>query len=424
MWNEFGFTRNLYDTHPVKGDDIGVRLLVGREVELRSVERRIRDMDSIVTVEGPNGVGKTSLVLVAGYALDKANRNKGKDSTLLLPEPFQFSSDETALDLKRRVYASIASFFIDNEHDLRRRLDLQFNLNPLKAWLDNPLFLSGGATVMGSGVQGSSAPNTSTGFDIHGFFNVVDRLLTSAFSSKGGVICVLDNLEILNTSKNARRRLEELRDDLFAKHGIRWVVCGARGIVRSVASSARLQGRLQEPLEIVPLQSEAIEELISSRVQEYANSRGAVPPVGVRSFQHIFSILNQNLRDAFKFSGDFCLWLADRGAFEESADDYHNLFEVWLAEQSQKYSEAVNVPPRAFPLFDEISEQGGVISPSDYQDFGFNKSQGMRASVSKLEYADMVVSETDETDHRRRTIAVTAKGWLIRYHRSGFSSQE
>lgn len=422
MWNEFGFTRNLYDTHPVKGDAAGSRLLVGRDTELSSLKRRIRDMDQIVTIEGPNGVGKTSLVLVAGYQLENETRSLGKKSLILLPEPFQLSSEENSLVLKRKVYSSIATHFKNNESTYRKQLDIQFNLNPLNAWLENPLFLNGSVSVANFGVGGGRSPNTSTGFDIHGFFNVVERLLKSAFSDGGGIVCVLDNLEILNTSQIARTRLEEMRDDLFSKHGIKWVVCGARGIVKSVASSARLQGRLQEPLEIQPLKSDAIPELISSRVKEYATSDSSVAPVGVKSFAHVFDVLNKNLRDSLKFSGDFCLWLADRNSFKKDEQHLHSLFETWLAEQSENYTTSLKIPPRSWTLFDEICEQGGSISPSDYEDFSFNSSQAMRGAISKLENADLIVSETDETDHRRKTIAITAKGWLIRYHRIGYAT--
>lgn len=420
MWADFGFRRNLYDTHPITGNDQGERLLVGRSSELSSIKNRIQNIESVVSVEGPNGVGKTSLVLVAGYQLERDTADRGKNSILLAPEPFQFTAEDSAIDFKRKVYASIAAQFINNEPTYRKRFDLQFNLSPLKAWLENPIFRQGSASVAGFGGGGGSSPNEGSGFDLHGFFSIVDRLLSAAFQTDGGVICVLDNLEILNTSQAARQKLETLRDDLFSKHGIKWVVCGARGIVRSVATSPRLQGRLQEPMTIAPLKRDAIEDLIRSRVVEFQIGHDRVPPVGQRSFTHIFEILNENLRDALKFSGDYCLWLFEKGNYTPDPDELHALFEVWLAEQSDRYAENINVPPRAWQLFDDICAQGGSISPSDYEKFSFNSSQNMRGQVSKLESADLVTSELDETDHRRKTIAVMAKGWLLRHHRTGY----
>lgn len=421
MWNSFGFSRNLYDTHPVKGNDLGERLLVGRSDEVRRIKSLISSFRTVITLEGPNGVGKTSLVLVSGHKLQKETANLGKSSILLLPEPVQFTQEDTALEFKRKVYGKIASYFISNEKELRLQLDLQFSLKPLEAWLENPMNLEGNLSVAGFGIGGARALNESTGFDAHGFFNLVDRLLNAAFNEDGGILCVLDNLEILNTSQLARQRLELLRDDLFAKHGLKWVVCGARGIVRSVASSARLQGRLQEPIEVQPLTGSSIDDLISSRVAEYKIRPDAVPPVGSEAFKYVFSILNDNLRDALKYSGDFSAWLDGNGQHNKNQDELEQLFQVWLADQSERYFKAMNVPPRAWQLFDEICARGGSISPSDYEDFKFNSSQNMRGQVAKLEQADLVVSELEDSDQRRKTISVQAKGWLVRHYRSGFT---
>jgi hypothetical protein len=318
------------------------------------------------------------------------------------------------------VYAGIASHFIKNESNLRARLDIQFNLRPLEIWLENPLMLNGSISIAGSGVGGGKSVNDASGFDHHGFFALVDRLLSTAFRDDGGVICTLDNLEILDTSQVARQRLEALRDDLFNKRGLRWVVCGARGIVRSVADSGRLQGRLQEPLEISPLPKDAIEDLISTRSQEYSIARTSVPPVGFKSFMHIFEILNENLRDALKFSGDFSVWLYENEQFKPDPEHLHEMFEVWLAEVSDAYLKAIKIPPRAWQLFDDVCGQGGSFSPSDYASFGFNSQQHMRGEVTKLEKTRLVNSEIDESDNRRKILNVTAKGWLLRHQRSGY----
>lgn len=366
MWEDFGFKKNLYDTHPIEGNHSGEKLLVGREQELKIIKNRIKNIRSVVSIEGPNGVGKTSLVLVAGYQLEKETKSLGKNSLILIKEPFQLTTEDTAIEFKRKVYASIASQFIANEADYRSRLDVQFNLSPLTAWLESPVFMNASISAAGFGGGKGTSANESKGFDIHGFFSIVDRLLAAAFR-EGSVICVLDNLEILNTSQAAREKLEALRDDLFSKHGVKWVVCGARGIVRSVADSSRLQGRLQEPINIAPLTESSIHELIRSRVNEFKINTEGIPPVGIRSFEHIFHILNYNLRDSLKFSGDFSAWLFENDKYVPDADELHELFEVWLAEQSDKYSANLSVPPRALRLFDEICQRGGAISPSDYE---------------------------------------------------------
>lgn len=420
MWKDLGFKENLYDTHPVSADDRGERLLVGRIKELKSLKNRISGFRNVTTVEGPNGVGKTSVVLVGAFQLERETSACGKKSILLLPKPFQLTTEESAVEFKRRVYEGIASHFIKNESKLRARLDFQTPLNSLAAWLEQPIFRSGSLNVVGIGAGAAASPNGSVGFDSHGFFNIVDQVLEAAFDRDGGIVCIIDNLEILNTSQAAREKLEALRDDLLAKHGIRWVVCGARGIVRSVASSQRLHGRLQDPIEIAPLDVHAIDDLVKTRVNEFRTNSTARPPVDAKSFTHAFKILNQNLRDTLKFCGDFSLWLGDNPSILDQPDELPSLFEVWMAEQSENYSKTLNVPPRAWELFDDICERGGSISPSDHEDFGFKTPQNMRGQVQKLEQAALVNSEVDDSDHRRKVISVVAKGWLVRYHRSGY----
>lgn len=159
---------------------------------------------------------------------------------------------------------------------------------------------------------------------------------------------------------------------------------------------------------------------MKTRVNEFRTNSTARPPVDAKSFTHAFKILNQNLRDTLKFCGDFSLWLGDNPSILDQPDELPSLFEVWMAEQSENYSKTLNVPPRAWKLFDDICERGGSISPSDHEDFGFTTPQNMRGQVQKLEQAALVNSEVDDSDHRRKVISVVAKGWLVRYHRSDY----
>ncbi|MDN3712174.1 hypothetical protein QWZ10_10925 [Paracoccus cavernae] len=157
MWKDFGFRRNLYDTHPVSGDAQGERLLVGRQDELKRIKSRITGFKTVVTIEGPNGVGKTSVVLVGGYQIENDTKDNGKGSLVLMPDPFQLNAEESAIDFKRKVYAEIASYFIKHEAKMRSQLDLQFSLGPLEAWLENPLNLSGSVAAAGFGLGGGGS---------------------------------------------------------------------------------------------------------------------------------------------------------------------------------------------------------------------------------------------------------------------------
>jgi hypothetical protein len=67
IWNAYGFRDSPYATAPVPANEEGQRLFVGRSKELRRLGLLLNSAATHPTIEGENGVGKTSLVSVAGY---------------------------------------------------------------------------------------------------------------------------------------------------------------------------------------------------------------------------------------------------------------------------------------------------------------------------------------------------------------------
>src|SRR5690606_25639375 len=117
-------------------------------------------------------------------------------------------------------------------------------------WLNAPQLNSFQAG--GFGFQGgyTSETNTGQGFERSGFRKAITTWLEYIFpdADAGGVICTMDNLELLQSSETARGILEKLRDELFNTHGIRWVLCGSLGIIYGVVSSPRLEGYMHTPI--------------------------------------------------------------------------------------------------------------------------------------------------------------------------------
>jgi MoxR-like ATPase len=64
VWRDLSFWENPYSTDPIAGSELGVQLLVGRSRELASLRRQITSASSHPTLEGENGVGKSSLAAV------------------------------------------------------------------------------------------------------------------------------------------------------------------------------------------------------------------------------------------------------------------------------------------------------------------------------------------------------------------------
>lgn len=426
LWNDLGFTDNPYSPKPIAPDETGAR--VGRDVEVGRLVEYLRSAHTHPTIEGPNGVGKTSLVAVAGYRLfDAFSSGHSQQAILPLREPFQLSADDNPAIFKRRVLLSIAQGLIEHRDLLKGRGFDVPDTGALNNWINSPIIRgwSGGVSILGTGASAATgaAANSSIGFTELGFENEVKKWLRECLPTlaAGAFICVIDNLELLDTSRAARALLEALRDEVLNLPGIRWVLCGARGIMRSVASSPRLQGVLADPLVLMPIPENDIGTLIKTRIDTFKMGEDANAPVDVQGFIHVYAIGNSNLRNAMKYSEDFSFWAVANKSLPLASSEKLAMIEAWMAETAATYQQDTSgVGPTAWRVFDQMASVGGGISPSEFADFGFESSQAMRPHLRSLEEANLIESAIDETDNRRKTISITSRGWIVRYSRSGF----
>lgn len=429
MWNELGFRDNPYSPRPIQANEEGIELLVGRDSELRQLMTYIRSSDTHPTLEGPNGVGKTSLVSVAGFKLFRDFINGSGPAFIPIEPPFQLTSEDSLQSFKQKVFFSVAQAFVTNHEVLKEKGYNVPEIGNINQWLNSPLFhlTGGGVSIAGFGGNAtrSTTPNGGSGFTESGFVATIQSWLRDCFPSRfaGGFICTIDNLELLETSRGARELLEAIRDELLNISGLRWVLCGARGIIRSSASSPRLQGVLADPLDIDPIRDADAELALSKRLKVYA-LEGANAPVEADGFTHVYKIGNRNLRNALKYCEDFALWAYLGENMPTESKDKLELIEAWMAETADKYEiDTKGVGNRAWKVFDDLIAAGGNASPSDYEDFGYDSQQSMRPQLKLLEDANLIESTIDETDKRRRTILVSSRGWIVNYKRSGFQSK-
>jgi hypothetical protein len=172
LWEELGFTTSPYATDPVPPTEVGERLLVGRGTELRQLRMLLSGAATHPTIEGANGVGKTSLVAVAGYQSRRAY-DQGETSQLLIPlgQRFQITPGETVDVFLRRLYFALAQAFIEHRKELATR-DVP-DTDEVHQWLNSPVFHSRGAggSALGFGASGQSgeSPNTGDAFLEGGF---------------------------------------------------------------------------------------------------------------------------------------------------------------------------------------------------------------------------------------------------------------
>jgi hypothetical protein len=428
VWHAFGFRESPYTTEPVPATEEGDHLLVGREGDIRKLESRILAGGNHPTIEGDNGIGKTSLLQVACYRL-RRDFEEGQSQALFIPlrNLFQPNEASTVDEFIRKVYFEIAGTIIEEYPTLRKHASRAPDIKEIEAWLTSPILRSGGVNAsvfgVGGGVSRGGSANGGSGFADLGFISTVDAWLRQLFPTvqAGGFICVIDNLELLETTRQARNLLEAIRDPLLNRRGLRWILCGARGIMRTTVSSPRLAGRLSDPIELAPISHDCVADAIRKRIEICGHRPSATAPVGPETFQSLYDILNRNLRHALKSAQDFSFWLHDENLASGDANEYTDLFEVWLTTQADQNHTQTALGNRAWQVFDDLAARGGRCSPGDFADFDFNSATAMRPHVKALEQENLVaISAEDDADKRRKTIYMTSRGWLVRYARNGY----
>ncbi len=373
----------------------------------------------MATVEGLNGVGKTSVVNVATYKLFRSHVETG-EGALFIPcrKIFQLDPTKDAQSFIDSVLMEVAQTLIERKEDVMRH-GQWLKTNDIDRWLNAPqlVSMSGGILAVNAGVQ--SETNTGSGFERSGFRKAVMTWLETVFPDEhsGGVVCIIDNLELLQSSDTARQILEQLRDELFNIRGLRWVLCGALGIIYGVVASPRLEGFLQAPIEIGEIGAEHARELFTSRISTYAKG-GHSPylPLTEDGFDLLYKILRGNLRSILNNADEYCQWVADRQSPSSDKEKDSSLNE-WIAAKSSDAYEAAKqeLRPRAIEIFKTACDKV-VFSPSDHADFGCNSIPAFRPHIKDLEGVGVLVSTQDEGDKRRKTIQITPKGWLVKRH--------
>jgi hypothetical protein len=400
----------------------GSRLLVDRLDLIKKIQTRLSAGTKIVTIEGLNGVGKTSLINVAVYRhwKDRLTTERGP---LLIPcrKPFQLHTDEQAEEFSRRILIEVMQTLLETRHNLPIPTGMVKvpDASSVDRWLNSPSIIQGGLDLsvlgLGLGANGGVTLNETAGFNESGLLRTIREYIQMIFPSKadGGVVCVIDNLEILQTSKSAREVFERLRDPLLSLPGIRWVLCGALGIVHGVASSPRLDGYLHRPIEVDDLSHDLAEDIFNTRVTAMRLRANARLPLDATHFAALFDLFRGNLRSAMAACDEFCGWVAEEHDDVGLFDD--DLFREWLKTEMHNAYEAeyAEIRPMAFAVFG-IACEFEIFSPSDCEEFGYKTPNALRPQIKSLEEAGLLVSSQNDVDKRRKTIQVTPKGWKVR----------
>lgn len=406
----FGFAKNPYDATALPPSEEGDKLLVGRDDEVDFLTQQLTSGSMIFLLYGENGVGKTSIANVVAYRL---SREFGKGNRRYFSIEMKDTQGARLSDLKefeKSLYEKIISLLLENKKFLRQR-GIKWREIIKVCKLTNPM----GSIGLGIGIGPiTTSHEGASDASIENYLSKIARKwLKKCFSGdySGGIICVLDNLENSGTSNKVKSIVESLRDTLFTIPGLLWIFCGTPAVVEGVRTSRILQGYLAEK-QIYPINKNMVPTVVERRIAYYGNEN-VDPPVDKELFEILYTIVNKQLRVAFKLCQDFAIFLYTSPSLIHS--DRKKEFKDWLDQMAFNLPEkAHEVPNESWELFDKIVAFGSDISSVDLELLNLQSVEEFNKIATPLKSKRLL--ETVETDDGF-VVRVTKDGWLVNYKR-------
>ncbi len=341
LYKDWGYTSNPFKPSPIQPTLKDSSLLVGREKEKKKIKTRLKNDSGIITIEGENGIGKTSVINTSIYELFEESISSIDKDEFYIPctKLFQISSKNNLTEFIDEFYFSIAQTIISKKKEIKESGIKNLKIDNLNKWLNSSDVKNIEAQIAGFGGSFNTSPNESEGFVKSGFKKQIKNLLSQVFPNPetGGIICVVDNLELLETSDDAKRTLEYLRDEIFNIPQVKWFFSGSHNIFRTFISTPRLSGFIQKPLKINKLNNINVPSILKSRINSYQNHVDNKPytPIAETDFISLFDSVNGNLREVFKRLSNYYLFVYELEEEPFSNEGKSQLFEKWF-EQDKK----------------------------------------------------------------------------------------
>lgn len=439
VWGHYGFRSSPYSTSALQVGDPEI-LLVGRDDELNLVLRDLMSGTQMVALEGDYGVGKSSLAAVAAWVASQWRQGSSSIAPLFLApgKPLELEEADTAATLEKRAYFQVAGSILANEDRLLREGIQLKQIDGFRRWLTTS---EGGGWSAGIGVSfpaivganlsvgRNKAGNNSAGFNEVGVITLIDSWLSeiAALPAGGGVILLLDNLEVLGNFPKGVQIFESLRDRLFKRHGLRWIISGAEGTVRTALSTPKMSGVFPEPIDIAPLPHDLVPEVIARREEAFRARSDAKLPVSPVAFEDTYVATGRNLRTALGLAERFSLRTEPSELAWMSSAQRDARFWDWQVREGKKALEQVASRVTAVGwkvLGTLVTDMDGFATSANAGDFGYGSWNSLQRHVQALSLLGLVNYSSDERDGRRRIITATEKGRLAAAARAVLDDDE
>ena len=423
-----------------------------RDDDILSVMHKLHRNARITCIDGHYGSGKTSLVNVAIFKCLRAfNAKDTKQILIPCKVAFQLKDDLDVDEFTKNVLQHVVLAIKEHESILKPICDIT-GFDTLSKVLSEPILaaqagdLSSAVTLGVPGVASfttggrggvSESVNNTVGYNNVGFELAVKHLLERIFTSVGGgIVCVIDNIELLETASKARKTLELLRDRLLTTKGLRWVFCGANGVIHSLAASPRLSAFLNTPvLDLKAVRPIDLKAVIEARIEEYSlqpEKTIASLPFGMAQIEWLYEVLNCNLRDLLSHLEQYCEYISsNRVQVSQSAKD--QLFKRWVQAFGEfNYKDiSKQISKNSWLILDAAMSDdfGGTFNAGQFDAFNRNSKvqvsqDTFRKWLRDLKRCDIIsqsipndLAQENNEELELETYSVTSKGALVFYYR-------
>lgn len=435
IWNKWGFQSNPFSNQALAANQEGLDLLSGRTEELNNLIYYLENGDSWIPVSGCVGVGKTSLANVASYALYKKKKEENAE-VLFIPCDAPISVDPTESNedfmsrVARTILKSLNSYKSDITKLLLHELDSSWldKLEELNTWTSMPLTGGKGVGVGGFSASKVTSANTSSGY-AKAFSDQVLSLNERIFSNGGGVICIIDNCELYLEARAIVNVLSSLRDDLFLRKGIKWIFCGAYGIVERFTDDRLSSFLSANVVSVEPLKTETeVIEMVNRRRRVFSTKDDAYLPIEDKQISELFGIAGGNPRLVLSKAADYCVWTAAPKQ-EKSfmvTPPLHEIFSTWKTEQIKKHVADYSplVTRKFWRIFEKLDALGGEARPSEFQKFECNSPASLANHIRTLKSYGLVDAYDDESNLKKTIYRISEKGrWTMYAWKSSKKSE-
>lgn len=398
IWDEYGYHRNPFEPRALSATGEDAHLFVGREGEVEELSTwYVSNRSGGVVVEGPIGVGKTTLVNMAQHRAHVHDKRilpclktvETQDG--MTPQAFLLEVLAHVLYSLDRMDPAVAS--LPEFRELSRAVER--GVLTSSGWQAHTTVAGFGG---GGGRQTAMSPTAPDGLTMMAVHRYLERMVALA-QARGftRVIVAINNLDIVDLAR-FKGLLQAVRDSSLALDGYLWTFIGPVGLRGEIgeAASQRVSELIRgRPLELGPLTLEQAKRAVASRLATHRKDPVAIPPVEDDVIRFLYEASNGEIRYVLNRCGD----IVEAVTRHLPAPATVTLEKArWvLRDIVTPTVEHADLKPKEREVLRRIVQRRRVQG-KDYADYGFNQYQGLFNHISRLAEKRLLVKERSGRD--------------------------